>query len=548
MDMFAKTFAATLLALAPVAANASDPASAGAATAPPQTQYGSRDSGYVLYRTGYRHILEERWSEAKRALDEMIRRFPRSEYLDDARFWSAYSLKHTAPAQALDAYRRFIKEFPSSNYFDDAVAEYERLGGTPLPAPQSPPGGLPEVAIRMAELEKQLALMRRRFSPPPPPQIRVTRSPKAEIRLKVETLHALSRSPEDPKAFDALKEAALSPSQPIEIRATALEGARRFLLPDVGDFLLQFAREGDDLQLRMLALDGLRFAHMNAGPTPDSLVRSIARDTREAPLLRSTALQVLQSRGDAELPNLLLQIAREDPAKDLQIVALVALARNPKPDRPACARLFQSVARDPARDGRVREAAIYGLHEVEGGRAWPFLVEIARSDRDERMREVAILSLGAASRRDAPPAVEALRDLASDRDLPSRVRQAALAQVVGVEREPDLAFLERLASEEPEEEVQQMALQALSRESKRTRGSFDLLARLYRSLPPDRLRSRETLLYSIAAIGTEASVELLADAARHEHPALRQRAIFYLGNIGSEPARRALLGLLRDQE
>jgi HEAT repeat protein len=403
----------------------------------------------------------------------------------------------------------------------------------------------------MAELEQKLARLQYRYRsagevrPPTPPEILVS---QGEIMLKVETLRALGRSPDDPEAFGALKEAALNPTQPIEVRVTALDAARRSTLPEVGTFLIGVARKDEDLRLRVMALDGMCSLPHLTDPEPIRVVRSIAMDGSEPVQLRLTALQVLEQRGDEELPRLLVQIASRGPERELQTTALISLARNPRQDRGSLAVLFQTVARDRGLDPAVREAALFGLQQMQGAQAVPFLVETARRDREERMREVAVLSLGALARERQAPPVSALRELAIDRSLPSRLRQAALAQAVDAERNPDIAFLERLAAEEPDEGVQQMALHAISRATRGSPHSFELLSRLYRTLPPERIRGRETLLYAIATIGSEESVGFLADVARSGDPPLRQRAIFYMGTIGSDAARRALLEVFKSPE
>jgi HEAT repeat protein len=56
-----------------------------------------------------------------------------------------------------------------------------------------------------------------------------------------------------------------------------------------------------------------------------------------------------------------------------------------------------------------------------------------------------------------------------------------------------------------------------------------------------------TTLYAIATIGDERATEFLAEVARsHPDYAIRGDAVFYLGTIGSENARAALLRLLQN--
>ncbi|MER3523613.1 MAG: hypothetical protein C4326_05965 [Ignavibacteria bacterium] len=53
-------------------------------------------------------------------------------------------------------------------------------------------------------------------------------------------------------------------------------------------------------------------------------------------------------------------------------------------------------------------------------------------------------------------------------------------------------------------------------------------------------------MYAIAEIGNEKAVDFLASVARtHERVELRSDAVYYLGSIGSEKSRAALLRILK---
>ncbi len=76
--------------------------------------------------------------------------------------------------------------------------------------------------------------------------------------------------------------------------------------------------------------------------------------------------------------------------------------------------------------------------------------------------------------------------------------------------------------------------------------SLGTLTRLYNQVPPDRLRSLDVILYSVASIGSDPAVDFLVKVAT-ESPSdeLRLRAVSYLGNIGGEKARAGLYGILK---
>jgi HEAT repeat protein len=76
--------------------------------------------------------------------------------------------------------------------------------------------------------------------------------------------------------------------------------------------------------------------------------------------------------------------------------------------------------------------------------------------------------------------------------------------------------------------------------------SLETLTRLYNQVPPERLRSLDVILYSVASIGSDPAVDFLVKVAT-ESPSdeLRLRAVSYLGNIGGEKARAGLYNILR---
>jgi HEAT repeat protein len=512
----------------------------------PQT---TRDPGYRLYRDGYRLILAERWSEARKKFSELLQRYPHSSYLDDARFWTSYSWKFSDRKKALAEYARFMKDFPSSNYFDDAVAEYQRLGGKTKTAREETLQEIPEAASRIAEMERQLAEIQERLAvqTPRPPRVPAVPTPgEPQIRIRIEALRSLTRSPEDQKAFAALKETALDTTQPVGIRMAALDGARRFRVPEVGEFLLAVVQNNRDPRFRMMALDGLRAIPSVDVPSLSESIRSLALNQDESADLRMSALLVLQQEDREEFPKVLEQIARSDQQKLLQINALRYLSQQRTTERQAAAGVLQEVALDRSRDPDVREVALFGLQQLKGPQASSILIETAKNDPQERVRLAAVYSLGSTGTEDTGPVNRALEELAADRSQPRLVRQTALARLGEQGRRIDVNFFSTLASTEPDEDIQEMAIHVLGKKAQGTPASFSVLTGLFRSIPDERLQSKDVLLFSVASIGNDEAVDFLSAVAKQNgNEALRERAVYYLGCIGTEKARSALLEILQ---
>jgi len=76
-----------------------------------------------LYNRGRSLVFEESWSEARRVFESLTRRYPRSPYVDDALYWTAFSLfEENDPSHAYQTLRRLITEHPESSWHVDARA------------------------------------------------------------------------------------------------------------------------------------------------------------------------------------------------------------------------------------------------------------------------------------------------------------------------------------------------------------------------------------------------------------------------------------------
>ncbi len=83
----------------------------------------------MAYKQAYALVLEEKWAPAKTAMDDLVRQFPKSAWVDDARFWSCYALEKTgqSPETVFKCYQKFVGENPGSEWADDAKSNMIRL-------------------------------------------------------------------------------------------------------------------------------------------------------------------------------------------------------------------------------------------------------------------------------------------------------------------------------------------------------------------------------------------------------------------------------------
>ncbi len=87
-----------------------------------------QDDGYKVYQQAYNLILDEQWNEASNAFKDMLQRYPKSAWVDDAKFWQCYTLKkQDQPEKAVACYENFIHVNSRSKWINDARANLVKL-------------------------------------------------------------------------------------------------------------------------------------------------------------------------------------------------------------------------------------------------------------------------------------------------------------------------------------------------------------------------------------------------------------------------------------
>jgi tetratricopeptide (TPR) repeat protein len=249
------------------------------------------DPGYTLYREGYSLILEEKWEAARKIFDELKAKYPKSDYIDDASYWTAYSYRYTDPPKAIRAYESFIEANPGSSYYDDALSDLENLraqsyhtkagatarahgapsvvssgtaGAPALAHTPYPPVSLGvAVAAPMRVMERQLRRQMRTLSRVGLEHMAPTAvfpMPREEnldpaTRLKMDALYALGETHEDEKSFVMLKEIATDMQQPRPLREAAMDALTSFAKYDVLSVFVEIARKDTNREIQGYAID-----------------------------------------------------------------------------------------------------------------------------------------------------------------------------------------------------------------------------------------------------------------------------------------------------
>lgn len=297
------------------------------------------DPGYAAYKEGYGLVLEEKWKEARKKFAEMIAAYPKSEYRDDAHYWSAYSLKHIDRKAAIEAYERFIENYPKSRYYDDAIADLNDLrpqavvgvsratSAVPAIAPVTPlPPGRAPLAYPRRSMERALRLELRQLGRLGHPQAFALpfRTPApdegvdAGTRLKMEALYALGETTEDDRSYTTLRDVAVDMHQPRPLREAAMDALTNFSKHDVIQVFVDIATKDTNSDIQGFAIDfiGEHGSDKNQRVTVlADLYRTLPRSRSDQ---RQTIVYTIADVGNDRAVDFLKAVALSDEDFDLR--------------------------------------------------------------------------------------------------------------------------------------------------------------------------------------------------------------------------------------
>jgi len=395
-------------------------------SSPTSERPGNRDDpAYATYKEGYALILDERWEQARKKFPELLAKYKKSDYRDDATYWSAYALKHLSLTNALKAYEDFLHRYPASSYFDDALADLAELQArASVLAPVAEPESLsiavdveaapdPQIARSYSytikrlghELRKTSHNLRREFRPmrtmivAPNPSTMLKRELATEkldrqTRLKLEALSALGAMKQDPQSVTTLKEIALDRTQPRELRHVSLYSLSRLKDADVLPVFLEIARKDTDSELQVSAVYGIVQSGLDKRKTLDILTDMY----RSTPERRTEQLEIvldaIATIGTERGVDFLVGVARTSNDPELASIAIDGIGQTPDDKKKVVETLITLYGETPKTRNEQRGTILYTIADVGGDRAVDFLSTVALSDDDGDLRGNAIYLLG----------------------------------------------------------------------------------------------------------------------------------------------------------
>lgn len=275
--------------------------------------------------------------------------------------------------------------------------------------------------------------------------------------------------------------------------------------------------EDDDNDERIMALNALM--NMNSEAAVPILERTLARRDECSRGLRKKAVFIISQKRSAGVVDILIKVAREDPAPDVREQAVFWLSNVRDPRVVDVLAELAANSNDPA----IQEKAIFSLSNTRSERASQILRDIAqREGASKRAREQAIFWLG--NRRDTASAtfLRGLYSRLNDRDLKERVLFSVSNQRAAGNGE----WLLGIATND--REPIELRKNALFNAGNQRAASVGDITALY-----DRLTDREMkeqVIFVLAQNRAEAAVDkLMSIAQRDSDRELRSKAIFWLG-------------------
>ncbi len=376
------------------------------------------DPAYADYREGYRLILDERWAQAMKKFEQLLRTYRKSEYRDDAAYWKAYAEKHLDARKAARAYQEFFRNYPGSSYLDDAVADYAELQAAAQRPPDSlqisitipPLPGLPadlpaSVRVMTYNVRKLERALRREMDPVrvmvykemPPRMIRERISEERLDRAtgaRVEALAALGRRADDTSVVATLREVALDRHQPVPMRQVALYSLSRSRTSYAFPVFVQVAKSDTNGEIRSSAV----YCIAEAGKRDPNSAKALQEIYEAIPHhevdQRVTVVDVIGTTGDTHALDFLVQVARTSTDPEVATAAIEGIGETRAGKEKALQTLTSLYRSLPPGRSDERGVVLYTIAGIGDERAVDFLAAVATQQEDPQARSDAIYLLG----------------------------------------------------------------------------------------------------------------------------------------------------------
>lgn len=317
------------------------------------------DPAYTSYKAGYNDILDERWDDARKKFAEMLKKYPKSDFVDDAEYWSAFALRHADRVKAISAYKKFVEKYPKSTYYDDAVADLNELkSGLMVITPKG--------ATAVVEVDDDGAY-------------RYVYTDDEDSASAIQMTEHQMRSLERDMRRQALSLARIAPIP----RLTSVSAGHLFSHGEKYD---------PDTQLKLDALNAL--GDEREDERSFQILKEVALDFKAAHVLRMSAINILSDFKKFDAMPVFVEIAKKDTNEEMQAHALNFLSDDRRNNKKTAQTLIEVYNSLPKQNKEQRRRVFFTIADIGGDAAIDFLASVARTSDEYEMRREAVFYLG----------------------------------------------------------------------------------------------------------------------------------------------------------
>ncbi len=383
-----------------------------------------------IFREGRDLIGDENWTGAAEKFKGFIEAYPKDPNVDAALYWLAFAqVKQEKYAEADSRLRLLLKKYPRSNWADDARALQVQIApnlGNNNQINQSLNEDDEEIKIVALQSlfqsnpERGMAYVRKMLQPGAtdsrrmkeagielirrygreqtvPLLIEVIRT-QTDSELRKSAIHTLGRTG-DERAFEVLMEL-VKTSADDEVSKAAVFAISRFEGDKARSALFEMARSAKSKEVRKDAIFWL--AREGDDATLDELLRIFQAESDAE--IKKQIIFALKRMNSPRATTKLYEIARSGNDAEVRKEAIHWIGQ--RGDAQAVEYLIQ--AYDQENDTEVKNQIIFALSRTNQKAALRKMMEIARNDKSLELRKQAVFWLG---RSDDPEAAKFLEDI-----------------------------------------------------------------------------------------------------------------------------------------
>ena len=484
------------------------------------------------YEHALNFIYDENWSDAVKAFQEHLSKFPKSPTRFASQYWICFANENmeTSMEKAFQCYMNFVKTNPQSEWRDQAQTNMVRLGH------QLVKSGHPEYEALIKSMKssdddevKMMALRALADTGDTnalPTIIKLYEQSNPSSRVKI--IYIL-RDFDSPVATDKLTQIALSDSDK-SIRSKAT-----YALGDKGDAeavaglkkILQ--AQSADTETRKSALYALGNTN---DPTVVPVLTEVARSDKDA-VIAKAATESLGNIEGKDAQQALQVILKDAKIVEVRKSALYALSNC---EGVVAIPSLRDVAINDA-NVELRKSALYAIADIEGDASMKALVDIFNSSNDPAVQESALYAI---SDHGGKTAEQLLYNTALNHPNEKLAKTAVYALA---DQTKDESLMLDILRKSKHPEVQKAALQGIL-DSGDVNNSVKALTEVLKTEKDNDLRV--STVNMLGDTQSDAAVPILLDTAKNDSSLkVRTSAVNALGSIGTPKAKEALKQILQ---